>query len=394
MRVNGDFLEVESFQKNKSGNIVCGDSFLSNKFKEEGRVISVLSDGLGSGIKASVLSTITASMLLNFSKMNEDITDSCASLLKTLPKDNFRRISYSTFCLCDIDCFGNVRIAEYESPSFHLFRGSKPVIVNKRQIPVEREDLENTYLWISEFTMQKEDRIVFYSDGVSQSGMGSRLMPFGWETGAGEYVSEIIDNNPGISAKELSKRVVLKAEQNDSEKLKDDASCCVLYMRKPRNLLVCTGPPYDEKNDKYLGNKVSVFPGKKIICGGTTAQIISRETGRSIKTDINNIEKELPPVSVMEDIDLITEGILTLSKVERLLAGEEIIKESRNGPAERLLRLLADSDKITFLVGTRINTAHQDPSLPVELEIRRNVAKKIKILLEERWLKDVDITYL
>lgn len=394
MRVNGDFLEVESFQKNKSGNIVCGDSFLSNKFKEEGRVISVLSDGLGSGIKASVLSTITASMLLNFSKMNEDIMDSCASLLKTLPKDTFRRISYSTFCICDIDCLGNVKIAEYETPSFYLFRGSKLESVNKRQIPVEREDLENTSLWISEFTMQKEDRIVFYSDGVSQSGMGSRLMPFGWEEGAGEYISGILEANPGISAKELSKRVVLKAEQNDSEKLKDDASCCVLYMRKPRNLLVCTGPPYDEKNDKYLGNKVTGFLGKKIICGGTTAQIISRETGRSIQVDINNIERELPPASIMEDIDLITEGILTLSKVERLLAGEEIIKENRNGPAERLLRLLADSDKITFLVGTRINTAHQDPSLPVELEIRRNVAKKIKILLEEKWLKDVDITYL
>ena len=394
MRVNGDFLEVESFQKNKAGNIVCGDSFLFTKYKEEGRVICVLSDGLGSGMKASVLSTITASMLLNFSKMNENITDSCESVLKTLPKDTIRRISYSTFCLCDIDCFGNVKIAEYETPSFYLFRGSKLVSVSKRQIPVVREDLENTRLWISEFAMQKEDRIVFYSDGVSQSGMGNRSMPFGWEEGACEFISGIIETNQDISAKELSKRVVLKAEQNDCEKLKDDASCCVLYMRKPRNLLVCTGPPYDEKNDKYLGTRVSEFSGKKIICGGTTAQIISRETGRTIQVDINNLERELPPASIMEDIDLITEGILTLSKVERLLAGEEIIKENRNGPAERLLRLLADSDKITFLVGTRINTAHQDPSLPVELEIRRNVVKKIKILLEEKWLKDVDITYI
>lgn len=35
---------------------------MSQKLKGEGRVISVLSDGLGSGIKACVLSTMTATM--------------------------------------------------------------------------------------------------------------------------------------------------------------------------------------------------------------------------------------------------------------------------------------------------------------------------------------------
>ena len=394
MRVNGDFIEVDYCQRNKAGNIVCGDSFISHKFKEEGRVISVLSDGLGSGIKASVLSTITASMLLNFSMMNEDVMDSAASVLKTLPKDAVRKISYSTFCVCDIDCFGNVRIAEYETPSFYLLRNSKFVDVPKKKIPVERDDLDNTALWISEFTMQKEDRIIFFSDGVSQSGMGARTMPFGWEDGAKEFISQAVAASPDISAKDLSRRIVMKAEQNDAAVLKDDTSCCVIYMRKPRNLLVCTGPPYDEKNDNYLSNHVCGFPGRKIICGGTTAQIISRETGRPISIDMVPADRDLPPVSSMEGIDLITEGILTLSKVERLLAGEDADPDRREGPADRLLRLLADSDKITFLVGTRINIAHQDPTLPVELEIRRNVVKKIKHLLETKWLKDVDITYI
>lgn len=393
MRVNGDFLEVEYFQKNKAGHIVCGDSFMSHKFKEEGRVISVLSDGLGSGIKASVLSTITASMLLNFSMMNEDVMDSAASVLKTLPLDAVRKISYSTFCICDVDCFGNVRIAEYETPSFYLLRDSEFVDIPKKKIPVEREDLDNTFLWTSEFTMRKEDRIVFFSDGVSQSGMGNRTMPFGWEDGARDFISQLVAASPDISAKELSRRVVMKAEQNDAGALKDDTSCCVIYMRKPRNLIVCTGPPYDEKNDAYLSKQVCGFPGKKIVCGGTTAQIISRETGRPIDIDINVADRELPPASSMEGIDLITEGILTLGKVERLLSGEDR-EERREGPAEQVLKLLADSDKITFLVGTRINIAHQDPTLPVELEIRRNVVKKIKSLLETKWLKDVDITYI
>ena len=148
MRVNGAFIEVDCFQKNKGDNMVCGDTFVSHKFKEEGRVISVMSDGLGSGIKASVLSTMTSTMLLNFAMMNEDIVAAASTILKTLPRDEVRKISYSTFCMCDIDCFGNNRIAEYETPAYYLFRAGKFVDVPKKRIPVAREDMPNTVLWL------------------------------------------------------------------------------------------------------------------------------------------------------------------------------------------------------------------------------------------------------
>lgn len=394
MRVNGDFIEVDCFQKNKGDNIVCGDSFVSHKVKEEGRVISVLSDGLGSGIKASVLSTMTSSMLLNFSMMNEDITSAAATIIKTLPCDAVRKISYSTFCICDIDCFGNTKIAEYENPAYYLFRNGRFVDVKKKRIPVERSDMDNTAMWLSHFAMEKEDRIIFFSDGITQSGMGNRNMPFGWEDGTKEFIKECVERNPSISAKELARKVVIEAEKNDGYRLKDDTSCCVIYMRKPRNLLVCTGPPFDDKNDAYLSKLVMEFPGKKIICGGTTANILSREMGREITLDMDLPDTDLPPVSRMDGIDLITEGILTLSRVESCLSGESADSGQHSGPADMILQMLADSDKITFVVGTRINIAHQDPTLPVELEIRRNVVKKIKYLLETKWLKDVDITYI
>ena len=393
MRINGEFIEIESCQKNKGSNIVCGDNLILYKYKKEGRVICVLSDGLGSGIKASVLSTITSSMLVSFSKMHDDIVTAAASILKTLPKDRTRKISYSTFCICDIDCFGNAKVVEYETPSFYLHRNGKFLDIPKTVIPVERDDLQNTVLNISEFTMKKEDRLIFFSDGVSQSGMGSRTMPFGWENSR-EYIADIIKQSPYISARDLSYKIVRKAEENDSFILKDDTSCCVVYMRNPRNLLICTGPPYDEKNDAKLGNIIKEFSGKKVICGGTTARIVSNETGNQISLGIDNLSKDLPPVSYMDGIDLITEGILTLSRVQSILAGEEKFSKNKESAADMLLKLLNDSDKITFLVGTRINIAHQDPTLPVELEIRRNVVKKIKRLLEEKWLKDVDIIYI
>ena len=394
MKANGNFIEVDFSQRNKTGHVVCGDCFMSKKVKEEGRVISVLSDGLGSGIKASVLSTMTASMALNFSTLNEDIVAASSSIIKTLPRDMVRKISYSTFCLCDIDYFGNVKIVEYETPSFYLYRNGEFVNIRKEKIPVDREDLENTFLWISQFTLQKEDRIVFFSDGVSQSGIGTKGMPFGWEDGVKDFIATSVKQTSDISAAELAQRIVIEAGKNDGYSAKDDTSCCVIYMRKPRNLLVCTGPPFDEKNDKQLSKQVQEFQGKKILCGGTTAHVIAREWGKGIELDMNVVDKELPPISKMQGIDLITEGILTLSKIEGILTKKEPERKRVEGPAELMIKYLMNSDKIIFLVGTKINVAHQDPNLPVELEIRRNVVKKIKDLLENKFLKDVEIIYI
>lgn len=392
MKDSDIFIEVDCFQKNKAGNIVCGDSFMSQKLKEEDRIISVLSDGLGSGIKASVLSTMTATMAMHYTAMNESILQTALSIIHTLPQDMVRKISYSTFCIFDTDCFGNTRVVEYESPPFYLFRRGKLQEIQKEKIPVARKDLDNTFLWVSAFKLEKEDRLVCFSDGVSQSGMGTPAMPFGWDEGVKDYISGLLQQQSDISAKQLARKIVARAERNDGYRLLDDTSCCVVYRRTPRNLLICTGPPYDEKKDRYLAEKVNSFTGKKVLCGGTTATIVSRELQRPLTVSLEVTDKELPPLSYMEGIDLITEGILTLSKVERLLT--EGIPEKSQGPAHELVALIQNSDKITFIVGTRINVAHQDPNLPVELEIRRNVVKKIKFLLETKYLKDVEISYL
>lgn len=184
IKENEIFIEVDCFQKNKAGNIVCGDSFMSQRLQDEDRIISVLSDGLGSGIKACVLSTMTATMAMNYTAMNESILQTALSIINTLPQDMVRKISYSTFCIFDIDCFGNTKVIEYESPDVCLFRRGEFIEIPKKKIPVEREDLENTFLWVSEFNWKKEDRLICFSDGVSQSGMGNANMPFGWGSGS------------------------------------------------------------------------------------------------------------------------------------------------------------------------------------------------------------------
>ena len=184
------------------------------------------------------------------------------------------------------------------------------------------------------------------------------------------------------------------ANLNDNYHPKDDTSCAVVYFRQPRKLLLCTGPPYEEVNDSKLADAVREFEGKKILCGATTGDIISRELGLPIIDSFEFDDPDLPPVSFMEGIDLVTEGILTLGKVSRILKDYSQKYKLGKGPADQIVRLLLESDEIHFIIGTRINIAHQDPSLPVELEIRRTVVKRIARTLEEKFLKEVRTRFI
>lgn len=387
-------IEVEYFQKNKHGNHVCGDHFVSRKVQNQNRVVAVLSDGLGSGIKASVLASMTASMALHFTLKNEPIVRTAKTIMATLPEDKYRKISYATFSIIDINSFGEAKVIEYDNPNFLIIRDRKVFTPHKEKMIIKREKLSDAKVFISKFTIKKEDRIIFFSDGVSQSGMGTSSMPFGWNDKVSEFAIKEIGKDPYISAKSLANKIVHRAERNDALKLKDDTTCNVIYVRNPRNLLVCTGPPYEEDKDKQLANQVKCFDGKKIICGGTTSSIIARELNEEVEVGLNITDRNLPPASKMRGVDLVTEGILTIGKVAELLEKTDYKGLYDKGPAADIVRMLLSSDKITFIVGTRINNAHQDPSLPVELEIRRIVIKKIKRILEDKFLKEVELKFI
>ena len=137
-----------------------------------------------------------------------------SSVLKTPPRDAVRKISYSTCCVCDIGCFGRTRIAEYESPAYYLFRNGRCVEMDKFRIPVRRDDMENTAMWLSQFQMEKEDRLIFFSDGISQSGMGTPSMPFGWDSGCREFIARCIAEQPSLSAKALARALVADLDEN------------------------------------------------------------------------------------------------------------------------------------------------------------------------------------
>lgn len=388
-------IEVNCQQINHGVEKICGDVFVSKRIKEEGRLIMVLSDGMGHGVKANVLATLTATMALNFTIEHKDVSVIAEIIMNTLPICSERKISYSTFTIVDINGDGETTILEYDNPQCIVLRGNQIYDPKWQQITLQSEANKGKEIRTCRFYPQKEDRIIFTSDGVAQSGMGSVRFPFGWERdNVQTFCINLVENEKAISASRLAAKVVNYAHINDGYRSKDDTSCAVVYFREPRKMLLCTGPPYEEYKDAEYAEEVKNFKGKIVLSGATTADIVARELKREITDTFDFDDPDLPPLSFMEGIDFITEGILTLTKATEILRDYSNNTKLGKGPADRMVKLFLESDEIHFIIGTRINIAHQDPNLPVELEIRRTVVKRIARILEDKFLKEVSLKFI
>jgi hypothetical protein len=168
----------------------------------------------------------------------------------------------------------------------------------------------------------------------------------------------------------------------------------VVYVRKPRRTLVVTGPPFKREQDPLLVEKIQGFEGKRIVSGGTTAQIVSRIMNRQLKVDMSCWSPQVPPCSMMEGLDLVTEGMLTLSKVATALEQKKPAYTLPNDAVRKFIQVMQESDQVHFIVGTKINEAHQDPSIPVEIGIRRTLIGRLQRALEDNYLKETSLEYM
>ena len=391
--MNGSlFIEIGTHQEHKYSENCFGDDIVSKKLPEEQRIISVLSDGLGSGVKANILSSMTTRMALKFIESDLDLVRSAEVMMQALPVCQVRKISYATFSIVDAMLEGKTRIYEMDNPACFIVRDAKELKVAHHEItaPSWKDRIIDVY----HFQAKEEDRIIIMSDGVTQAGIGNPKYPLGWQRdGVWKFVENQIRRHPNISARELAEAIVHEAlSKEPDEKAGDDISCTVIYYRNPRKLLLLSGPPFDEEKDKKIAEMIDYYDGKTAICGGTTANIIERELCLKCEMDKTSFDPEIPMASIMPGIDLVTEGIITLSEVYRMLRDDvELVKDNA---ATRLTKLLLDSDRIDFVIGTKINEAHQDPNLPMELDIRRNIVKKIFRILQSKFLKEISVTYV
>lgn len=398
--MNNIFIDVDYAQIYKHGQKIGGDVFLLSRNPESNKIVCTLSDGLGSGVKANVLASLTAHMAHKLSFSPIDLGHSAEIIMNTLPVCRERKISYSTFTIADIHYKENmeninVRLVEYDNPLALRFKGCEPVSWQRDKRELQREAaFKKEVVQYSQFNMEIGERLIMFSDGVSQSGLGKSL-PLGWRTsGVQKYVSELIKANPDISSRELSSSIVQKANTLDGLCSKDDITAVVVYIRRPRKTVIVTGPPFTKEADEILGEKIKAFDGKKIVSGGTTALIVSRLFNAKIKVDLSCWSPDVPPASKMDGIDLVTEGMLTLSRVANVLEKKIPVSQLPNDPVKKFVEILLDSDQIHFIVGTKINEAHQDPNIPVEIGIRRTIVGRLRNALENIYLKETSQEYL
>ncbi len=384
------FVEIDSYQQSKYSNPVNGDICLTKKTGTSSYV-SILCDGLGSGVEANVLASFTASMGLEYISSELSPIRSAELLMNALPVCPVRKISFSTFTIFHLSESRIADIIEHGNPQFLIFRGSE-----RLYHPPERIDKgrwARRELLHTRFRLRPGDRLILLSDGITGSGMGSPEWPMGFGMDrTADFISGIIGRDPEASSTSLARSICEKAISNDALKAGDDISSIVTYIRNPRVLRVLTGPPVDPARDTEYSALVGKWEGPCAVCGGTTGNIIERELGLCAEVDLSSIDPVIPATSTMPGITLMTEGCITLSFCRELLAGRSSSLTKRNG-AEMLKELLLSNDIIEFYVGTRVNQAHQDPDLPIELDIRRNLIRSICSILENDYLKGTSTKY-
>lgn len=382
------FIDIDTCNRRKNGMQCSGDIFLSRRSPDGRNVYAVLADGLGSGLQANVAASLTATMALEYIMAEVDIRRAAEMIMDALPLCPERHISYSTFTILHAREDGTVKLIEYGNPAALHIRDCRVLDIPRQMFSLPRwKKREMAY---STFKARLDDRIICCSDGVTQAGLGSSGFPFGWgPENFAKWLGATLADEPEIPCAGLAPKIVEEALGYDFSLAGDDISAAVVHYRKTRTLQVLTGPPFDRSRDAEFISRINNPDATSVICGGTTAEIAARELKREITMNLDNTDPHIPATSKMGGVALITEGCITLSHVADLIQnGTNTI---RTNGATQLRDHFLHHDRIVFLLGTGVNLAHHDPKLPVELEIRRTIIRRLKTVLEEHAFKEVCI---
>ncbi|MCY6353749.1 SpoIIE family protein phosphatase [Clostridium sp. ZS2-4] len=372
---------------------LCGDNVEIVKLEDS--IIVVMADGLGSGVKANILSTLTTKIAATMLKEGEDIYETVDTIINTLPVCKVRNIAYSTFTILKIYNDGRVFAAEYDNPPLFIIRNNESLKLPKKEL-----NIKGKKVFVSDFMARKGDVLVAVSDGVIHAGIG-QVLNLGWTW---DKVDNYLERScfRKKSAKNISRDLVEVCWDLYGKKPGDDTTVVAIKIREPEYIDLFTGPPVNTANDSYVIKKIMQGKGKKIICGGTAANIAARELNKKITVNMDVLYKDVPPTSSMQGIDLITEGVLTLSKaVDKLKNGMECYSQSeiiyniaeKDGVSLLVKMLLEDCTHLNLWVGRSVNLAHQNPDFPTDLNIKLNLVDELCDLMKKLG-KKVKVNYV
>lgn len=377
---------------NHVGEQLCGDHVDVIEQENENNTVVVLADGLGSGVKASILSTLTSKIISTMMSEGMPLEECVSTIAATLPVCSVRGVAYSTFTIIQIKNNQTAEVIQYDNPKVILIRNEK-----NYDYPTTEMNIDGKKILKSEIQLQENDVFVAMSDGCPHAGIGLAYN-FGWKR---EEIIDFIEMlvPAGYTAKTLSTMLVDECNKLYGNRPGDDATACIVRIRKrePMNLLF--GPPSNRDDADRMMSLFFSKEGKHIVCGGTTSSIAAKYLRKPLRASLNFERSDVPPIAEIEGVDLVTEGVITINRVleyARDHLAENTMYEhwsrQRDGASLISRLLFEEATDINFYVGRAINPAHQNPDLPITFNIKMNLVDELSACLK-RMGKRIKVSY-
>lgn len=371
-------LDISWKSLNKHNEELCGDKV--EVLHTEDADIVILADGMGSGVKANILATLT-SKILGTMFLNGAAIESCVeTIARTLPICQVRQVAYATFSILQIFHDGNAYLVEFDNPSC-VFVRDKTIV----DYPYEERFIEDKKIREYRFHVKINDCFVLMSDGVIYAGVGE-LLNFGWTwKDMAQYTLKCTKET--LSASRLAAMLSQACYDLYGEKPGDDTTVAVVRVIERQVVNIFTGPPTNKEDDEQLICDFMKSEGKKVVCGGTSANIAARVLKKEIVTSVDYADPSVPPTASIEGLDLVTEGVITLGKALGILKkyeqdefDEEFFNEldAQNGASKLAKLIIEECTDLHLFVGKALNPAHQNSNLPFDLSVRMNLVEQLK----------------
>ena len=377
-------IDVAYKSLNKHGEELCGDKV--EIVRTEDPDIVILADGMGSGVKANILSTLTSKILATMLFEGAAIESCVETIARTLPICQERKVAYATFSILQIFHNGDAYLVEFDNPDCVFIRNKKIV-----KYPYEVREIEGKNIHEYRFQVQKNDCFVLMSDGVIYAGAGEILDLQGWTwENMSEYTLKCTKET--LSASRLAAMLSQACDDLYVQKPGDDTTVAVARVIERRVVNLFTGPPKNKEDDEKLMYEFMHAEGKKVVSGGTSANIASRILHKEIVTKVDRNNPDVPPMASIEGLDLVTEGVLTMGRSLKLLKQYENDEfdveffdelDANNGASKLAKLIIEECTELNLFVGTAINEAHQESDLTFDLSLRMNLVEQLKNVVEK-----------
>ena len=388
--MNDLFCDIGFKSINHTGEQLCGDH-VDIAEQEDGSTVIVLADGLGSGVKASILSTLTSKIISTMLAAGLSLEECVETIAATLPVCSVRGVAYSTFTILRIIQNRTAEVIQYDNPHVILLRDDA-----NWDYPRQEMSIGGKQIYRSVIRLQENDVFIAMSDGCPHAGIGVGYN-FGWKR---EDIISYMEamNLCGYSAKLLSTMLVDECDRLYGEKPGDDATSCVVRMRRrvPMNMLF--GPPGNRDDTDRMMSLFFAKEGKHIICGGTTSSLAAKWLNKPLRPSLN-YEGDIPPIAKLEGVDLVTEGVITVNRVVQYaqdFIGDNTCYDEwsnhKDGASLISQLLFEEATDINFYVGRAINPAHQNPDLPINFSIKMNLVQELSAALQKMG-KRIKVSY-